>query len=492
MTRKMPSNVQDIKDFLIRRVRWILGALLIVPPLVFVAGHFWPKQYRSETMILVDPQSVPEEYVKATVTGDISDRLQTIKEEVMSRTRLLTIAKKNNLYANKNGKLPVESKLLEAMRKDISVDIISGATLKNPIDGFKIAYIAPTPELAQTVTREVADLFIEENLQERDQDAKATEHFIESQVQEARAELQAQDGKIRDFKAAHLGILPEQENANLAMISQYQGLAQQNSEAIDRANQQKVYLQTMLNVSGDPKQARGLSAPTSLQLQLQTDKDQLVALRQKYTDSYPDIVRLREEIARLTEDVKNQPAETSRVAMPGGPNTEQQLEGQLRSTEEEIKSRTERQGQVNSKISSLQSKIENLPAVQQEYESLSRDYSEMQKNYESLLDKEQSSEMAADLEMRNQSEHFRVLDPANYPSVPYSPSQIIVDLCGLAGALLIGLGLAVAAEVRDQTIHTVDEMDSYLDIPVIIALPTVKVDKAYFQDRKNNDLSIAL
>jgi len=98
MTRKPPSNVQEIIDLLLRRKWWIIACVLIVPPLVFVVGMYWPKEYRSETMIMVDQQRVPTEYVKATVTGDVTDRLQTISEEVMSRTRLLTIANKDNLY----------------------------------------------------------------------------------------------------------------------------------------------------------------------------------------------------------------------------------------------------------------------------------------------------------------------------------------------------------------------------------------------------------
>jgi protein tyrosine kinase modulator len=474
MTRKPPSDFHEIMDILIRRKMWIIACLLIVPPLVFIVGQYWPKKYRSETLILVDPQKVPEEYVKATVTGDITDRLQTISDEVMSHTRLLMIANKDDLYQEIREKRGDDG-VINAIRKDISVDVIQGAG--DRVDGFKISYIASTPELAQKVTRQIADLFIQENIKERDQDAESTAQFIQNQVVTARANLTLQDQKIRDFKAAHLGELPEQETANLAMISEYQSLAQQNSDAIDRANQQLVYLQSMLGTNRGQKPPAAPPPPTPLQLQLQAAKSQLAEDRQKYTEAYPDVVRLRSEVATLEAEVQHQSPTERRGAGASKPTMEQQLESQLLATQEEIKSRTERQRGLERQVASLQSKVESLPAVQQQYESLSRDYTEMQKNYASLLTKEQSAGMAAELELHNESERFRVLDPASRPSFPYSPSAVKVNVGGILGALLLGLGLAYLAEMRDPSIHNVDEAEMYLGVPLIAALPSFSLDK---------------
>ena len=179
MTRKPPSNVQEIIDLAVRRKWWIIASVLIVPPLVFVVGWYLPKQYRSETMIMVDQQRVPAEYVKATVTGDVTDRLQTISEEVMSRTRLLTIANKDNLYGKTREKYG-DDVALAAMRKDITVDIIKGANDRSPIDGFKIAYIATTPKMAQRVTQQIADLFIQENVKEQARTRRARNNSSET------------------------------------------------------------------------------------------------------------------------------------------------------------------------------------------------------------------------------------------------------------------------------------------------------------------------
>jgi polysaccharide chain length determinant protein (PEP-CTERM system associated) len=364
------------------------------------------------------------------------------------------------------------------MRKDITVDVIKGANDRSPIEGFKIAYTAPTPQVAQKVTQQIADLFIAENIKERDQDAEGTEAFIENQLVKARANLAAQDEKIRNFKASHLGTLPEQEAANLSMISQYESLAQENSGAIDRANQQQVYLESMLNVNGATKEAAGAPpAYTPLQLRLQAAENELSAARQKYTDSHPDVIRLRDEVATLKAEVGHQPANAPRAASLSGPTMDQQLQSQLLATQQEIKSRNKRQQELEKAIGALQGKVQSLPAVQQEYESLSRDYSEMQKNYESLLQKEQASGMAAELERHNESERFRVLDPASYPTSPYWPNLLLIKAGGLFGALLLGLGLAFLAEMRDPTIHNADEAESYLTVPLIVALPSLRLSK---------------
>lgn len=475
MARTPPSNLPEIVAMLIRRKAWIVTCLLVVPPLVYLAGRALPKKYRSETVILVDPQRVPEDYVKA-ITGDATDRLQTISEEVMSRTRLLTIANKDGLYQDLRQKYGDDS-AIDSIRKDITVDVIKGANDRSPIEGFKIAYIASSPQVAQKVTQQIADLFIAENIKERDQDAEGTETFIENQLVKARADLAAQDEKIRNFKASHLGTLPEQEAANLSMISQYQSLAQENSGAIDRANQQQVYLQSMLNVNGATKQTAVAPLPTPLQLQLQAAENELSAARQKYTDSHPDVIRLRDEVATLKAEVSHQPANDPRPASPSGPTIDQQLQSQLLATQQEIKSRAERQQELEKAIGALQAKVQSLPAVQQEYESLSRDYSEMQKNYESLLEKQQASGMAAELERHDESERFRVLDPASYPTSPYWPNLFLVNAGGFAGALLLGLGLAFLAEMRDPTIHNADETESYLTVPLIVALPSLQLNK---------------
>ena len=430
-------------------------------------------------MILVIPQKIPDEYVHATVTEDVADRLQTITEEVMSRTRLQKIIDDLHLYPKLQGKVSKED-IIATMRKDIEVEV---STKEHPDSrrsggaSFKIAYLGPTPEVAQRVTDEIANLFIQENLKSRAEQAQGTNKFIGNELDKARADLAVQEEKIRQFKASHLGSLPEQSASNLQLISQYQSLAQANSEAIDRAHQQKVYLQSMLNMSGVGKGAAAVVAPppTPLQLELQKAKQDLSAARQKYTDSHPDVVRLQEQVAELEQEVKSQPASAVAAASSSaaGPNMVQQLQSQLAAIEQEIKARTGRQQQLEGQLSSLQGRVENLPAVESQFADQNRDYLATQKNYDSLVEKQSASAMAAELERHDQSEQFRILDPANLPSRAYSPNLAIINGAGFLASVIIGLLLAFYMELRDDTIHDADDLTRYLSIPMLTTVPRI-------------------
>lgn len=483
MSRMPPSSPADILALVLRRKWWIMIPLLTIPTIVFVVSSRLPRSYRSETVILVDPQKIPAEYVKATVTGDVADRLQNIREEVMSRTRLQRIADDLGLYQEIRGKTNKDG-LIAAMRKDITVELIRGANDRNPVGGFKISYTSSTPEMAQKVTQQIANLFIEENLQARGQQAQGTNEFIQSELQKARDALKQQEAKISAFKAAHFGSLPEQEASNLQLIGQLQSLAEANGQAMDRATQQRVYLQSMLNISGSGDKAEIARTLSPAQAELQTKRAQLNVSEQRYTSSHPDVIRLRNEVAMLEQEVQSEPKGKAAPLGSTGPNVAQQFESQLASIQQEIRMRTARQAQLEGQIHSLQARIAVVPAVQGQFADLNRDYEGLQKNYQSLIEKEQSSGMAAELELHEQSERFRILDPASRPSSPSSPNLLLINGAGIAGALLIGFSLAFIRDMTDPTIHTPEECDRYLDVPLIVTIPAISAGSTKTAERR--------
>lgn len=475
MSRVPPSSLADIVALIRRRKWWIVVPLLAIPPLVFFVGSRIPRKYRSETVILVDPQKIPTEYVKATA-GDVADRLQNIREEVMSRTRLQRIADDLGLYQEIRNKSSQDA-IITAMRHDISVDLIRGANDKNPVGGFKISYTSLSPTMAQKVTQQIANLFIEENLHARGQQAQGTNEFIQSELEKSREALKEQEAKISAFKAAHFGSLPEQEASNLQLIGQLQSLAEANSQAIDRATQQRVYLQSMLNINGNGDKSEIARPLSPAQVELQAKQAQLNAAEQRYTPSHPDVMRLQNEVRMLEQKVRDEPKGKIVSVGSTGPNVAQQFESQLASIQQEIRMRTERQTQLEGQIHNLQARIAVVPAVQGQFADLNRDYEGLQKNYQSLIEKEQSSGMAAELELHEQSERFRVLDPASLPSSPSSPNLLLINAAGICGALLIGFALAFLIDMMDPTIHTPEECDRYLNVPLIVTIPAITVGR---------------
>jgi succinoglycan biosynthesis transport protein ExoP len=469
----MPSSPVEYTGLFQRRKWWILCSVFTISSAVAGVSLILPKNYRSETLILVEPQKIPEDYVRATVTSDATDRLQTISEEIMSRTRLETIIHDLNLYPDLQGKKSGDE-IVATMRKDITVDVITDAhPEKHSVGAFKIAYVAPTPLIARQVTQEIADLYIEENLRVRTQQAVGTNQFIDNEVIKARSDLEEQEAKIKQFNAEHLGALPEQEQSNLQLIGQYQSLSQANNEAIDRATQQRAYLQSMLNISGPNKGSIPSFGVSGTQTDLEKKRQELAEAEQRYTDAHPDVIRLKREVMILEQAAHGQPRE-SIADVPPGSDMPQQLRSQLVAIQQEIKSRSAREIALEARIRGLQERIAIQPEVQSQFADLNRDYQAMQKNYQSLEEKSEASGMAAQLESHNESEQFRIIDAADLPSRPYSPNLLIINGAGLLVSMMTGMLLALFAELRDSTIHDSDELERYLSIPLVAAIPKIR------------------
>jgi succinoglycan biosynthesis transport protein ExoP len=276
--------------------------------------------------------------------------------------------------------------------------------------------------------------------------------------------------------------LPEQEQTNLQMVGQYQSLEQSNSEAIDRATQQRTYLQSMLNVSSSrEKNAAAPLSPT--QIELQKKKQELASARQKYTDSHPEVVRLQGDVAALQQQVASEP----KLSASDGPTASQaeQFKSQLASVDQEIKERTSRESELEGQIRSLQGRVNVTPDVEAEFADLNRDYQVMQKNYQTLSEKQNASGMAAELEHHSQSEQFRVLDPATMPTTPYSPNMLLIDGGGIVVALLLGLALALFIEIKDVAIHDAGDIEQYLSVPLISSIPAIGGDASKSMSRFN-------
>ncbi|HEX4020244.1 MAG TPA: hypothetical protein VHX63_03790 [Acidobacteriaceae bacterium] len=471
MNRELPTSYDGIRALLQRRWKLFIFPVVLVPIVVFLIGLKLPKEYRSETLILVEPQKIPSDYVKATVTTDVTSRLQTIREEVMSRTRLITVIHELNLG---HGSLTPEQldDLVRKMRKNITVDIIADPRADHPgVGSFKISYLANTPKGAQLVTQRIAQLFIQEDLKQLNQQAFGTDQFMSAQLDQARQAMAEQDARIQAFKSAHMGSLPEQEQANLQLISQQQALMESNDEAISRASQQKAYLDSLMSIGIDGKASPLPPQQTPLQRQLQAAQTQLAVAQRTYTDQYPDVIRLKREVASLTAQVAHERKQPVAAMSATGPTIADQAKSQLVSLNQEIQQRTERQKLIEAQIQQLQNRVEALPAVEQQFQELNQVYQTLKDNYDSLAKKQQSASMADELEKQNDSEQFRFLDPPSLPTRAYFPNMILLNLAGIAAGLLVGIAAALIAELTDPTIHSREEVTTYLQLPCLATIP---------------------
>ena len=464
-----------------RRMWWVILPVVILPVLAYLVSLKIPNRYTSKTTVLVEQQKVPDNFVKSVMTEDISVRLATMREQILSRSRLQPIIERFGLFKADVGKVPMEE-LVDKMRKLITLTPMQpDGARRAGMPGFSISYTAENARLAQQVCAEITSMFMSENLKAREQSAVGTTDFLKSQLAEAKLSLDEQDAKLADFKVKYTGQLPEQEQTNLSMLTTLTSQLEAANQQLARAQSDKTYSESMLGQQIAAWHASKVTtSPETLDHQLSSLQSQLVTLRSKYTEEHPDIVKLKSEIAKVRKQISENAEATAGLssrdeskASPNEPPQLQQLRLQIRQLEGVIKERGADQQRIRQQIAIYQSRIQLSPRVEEQYKQLTRDYSTAQKNYDDLLNKKTQSEMATDLERRQQGEQFRVVDPPNLPEKPSYPNRLKFIAFAVVAGLGIGAGMVFILEVQDKALRTQRDIEFYLQLPTLAMVPPV-------------------
>ncbi|HKW16960.1 MAG TPA: hypothetical protein VJO35_05580 [Terriglobales bacterium] len=472
-----------------RRHLYFLGPLFLGWLAVWGASWVLPARYKSTTLILVEQPTMPKDYVTPNVNDDLQERLQSITQQILSRTRLLHIIDELNLYAADRGN--VDEKV-ERMRKDIDIELVKDA--QNRITAFNIFYTARDPHVAQQVTSEVTNLFINENLEVRQQQSEDTTKFLQSQLEDARQDLATQEEKIREFKGQHLQELPSQQASNLQILAGLQSQLQTEEDGLGAAQQQHVYLQSLLN------QYRSLQAPfgtngtkqglPAIDQELEKLRSQLADLRSRYTDQHPDVRKVKDQIAQtekmreqLLAELKakqNDASEQDASAINTRPTGDlaqatpiAQVQSQLQANEIETKNRQKSIAGLQEKIADYQARLNQEPMREQQLADLTRGYDQTKANYDDLLKKKNESEMATNMEKLQQGERFRIIDPPSLPLKPDFPNRLKFCGMGLGVGLLLGLGVIALLEMMDDRLYGEKEIKDLIPVPVISEIPAI-------------------
>lgn len=475
--------------------KWLvlLVFILVSGTTAYVAWRM-PNIYTSETVILVDPQKVPENYVKPTVTGDVRNRLGTLSQQILSATRLQKIIETLNLYPDERREMARED-VLSRMRKDISVNVLSEFAGGQDLQAFRVGYSGSDPKLVAQVANELAALFIEENLKAREQQATGTAEFLGNQLEETRKTLEAQENKLRDFKLRHIGEMPEQQQATLQILGQLQAQLQVENDALSRAEQQRSYLQSMLAtqsiapvVDMDNAEPRRKAAATQSRGRSPADvaRARLASLRQRYSDEHPEIRKLLRQIEDYEAEAAKQepepePAEQvaeaepvkRTVPMPGRVSNPV-LESQLRAVDAEIAKHKEEKQRLGKLVGGYQSKLEAIPVREQEMTNLVRDYEISKDHYKKLLENQMSAQTATQLEIRQKGERFTILDPAQPAERPSRPNRMLINGVGSVAGLVLGLFLALATEFLGMSITSPDQITAIAGVAVLEVIPVIQ------------------
>lgn len=490
----VPGKQYSIEDYLsiAWRRKWLIAIPFVVVSIVTaVVARYLPNRYRAEAVLQVVPQRVPTDYVQPTVTSLPEERLRSLYQQILSRTRLEQVIRDFELYADERREMIMED-VIQLMRSEINIDI---PQRNESTAAFRVSYVGNDARTVMRVTERLTSLFIEENLKDRERLAEGTDQFLDTQLQEARNRLIEQEKKLEAYRRQHSGELPSQVQSNLQVVQNAQLQVQAIVQSIAQDRDRKLMLERLLadahaappivpsETPSNPAAPGALAGATAAQ-QLETARAMLRALQLRLKEEHPDIVRLKRTIAELEAKADEEalqrpvsgdapvaqgvtPAEAARLARI------RDMRLEIESLDRQIAQKQKEEERLRGVSSDYQRRLAAAPTRESELIELTRDHQTLLNLYTQLLAKKENARMAVNMERRQIGEQFRIIDPARLPERPFSPNRPQIYAMGLLGGLLLGFGLVGFLEYRDTSLRSEGDVLASLALPVLAMIPAM-------------------
>ena len=480
-------TLRDITE-LIAQNRW----LLLIPfaiglATVPVLARFAPERYRSEALLLVIPQQVPEDYVTPTMTQTIEERLPAITDQILSRSRLEQIIQQLDLYPEERAREVMED-VVQKMRLDIQTSAALPASgPQREVNSIRVSYVSDNAERARQVTERLASLYIEQNLKDRENQADSTSQFLTTQLDAAKRRLVEQEKKLEEYRKSNAGQLPSQLQGNLQAIQTASLQVQSLNESMNRAQERRLLIERQIADSqivaapvpaGTPENP----APLSTAQQLEVSRARLALMLQRYTPSHPEVASLERTILDLVAKLESETpvgavVEQKKPVTPAEAAQQKRildLQAELTVIDYQLTANRAEAARLNALIAEYQAKIDVLPTRESELVELTRDYSTMQAAYTNLLVKREDAMLASNLERRQIGEQFKLLDTASMPERPFNQTQRLgIMSSGAIAGLVLGCLIVGLREYRDSSFRGEEETLRTLSIPVLALIPAM-------------------
>ena len=535
----------DLGDYLAafkRRRAMVVLIAGIVFALGLVTAFVWPPTYQSSATILIEEQEIPTELIASTVTSYASQRIEVISQRVMSRTNLLEIVEKYNLYESERKRNTIEDVLTE-MREDIGVDMIT-ADVMDPRTGrpaaatiaFTLGFKSESPTQAQKVANELTTLYLNENLKSRTEKAAETYDFLTAESTRLSEEISRLEAKMAEFKERNIKTLPELRDLNTQVLERTEREISEVDTQIRTLEERKIYLEGQLgmldpyssgevlspsarldalrteyihlasryspdhpDVTSTKREIKALEMETGqyasaddLRAELDVLRKQLSVAQQTYTDEHPDVKSLKRQIATLENDLKNPPPASKQTSAPASANNPAYvtMQSQLAAANSEIRSLKTKRSQLVEKIREYESRLFQTPKSEQEYSAIVRNLDHATRRHQDIRAKQMTAEVGQEMEKERKGEKFTLIDPALLPEEPVSPNRPAIIFLSLVLALGAGVGSAAVAESVDSTIRGTKGIIATLHMAPLAVIPYMANTAETAAQRRNRMIMI--
>lgn len=544
------KTLQDYLAILSRRKFPMLVTMMAVFLFGVVVALVWPPTYRSSATILIQEQEIPVDLVRSTVTSFAAQRIQVISQQVMTRSNLMQIIEKYNLY-EKERKRKTTEEVLDTMRNDIGLNMID-ADVVDPRSGrpmaatiaFTLSYEGQFPDATQRVAGELTSLYLAENLKTRKEKASETVIFLTDEAEKLSQSITESEAKLAEFKEKNAGSLPELSALNFSTLDRTERELDQINAESNALEERYAFLESQLaqinplsmmqSSTGerilDPasrlksltaeyasltakyseehpdvvkikREIEGLQQQTGIESgtaetakELSNARTELATVQQKYSADHPDVIRLKKVVSELEKQLNSADRLPEQKAMIGKPDNPAyiQVQSQLDSVKTQISSARERKQKLKEKLAEYEARVAQAPQVERDYLALSREHENALRRYQDLKARQMEAQIGQELEDESKGESFQLIDPAQFPEQPVKPNRIAITFLSLIFAIACGLGYALVAEALDGTIRGVKGIAVLLTAAPLAVIPEIFVPSDYYRRKKFNKIAVTV
>lgn len=522
------QNLQAYVAILHRRRTPIVLVGGILLGLSLAAAFLWPATYKSMATILIEEQEIPSELVHSMITSYADQRIETIKQQVMSRTTLWKVVEQYNLYQDLRRTNPAEE-VVRRFTKDIAVEVISADVVdkrtQHPTKAtiaFTVAYQSNSPDLAQKVANELTSLFLGENLKSRERQVQEATSFLQQEAENLSKHISEVDEKIATFKQRASGALPELMPLNLQLLNQSDRELTDSDQQIRSLEERKNYLQgelatikpntPIMSVTGErildsAERLRGLRAEyagasanrspehpdvfkmrqeiealekeTGQPIEIEEATKQLIDARASRATfskhlgkDHPDVVQARRTIEALEQEVRQLSSVPLRkpILRPENP-AYINLQAQLNSVTSSLNALRTTRAAVKRRLEDYAARLERTPEMEPGYLFLTRDRDTSGQKYQDIRSRLLEAKVSEGLEVQQKGERFSLIDPPSLPEKPDKPNRSAIVLLGFILALAGGIGSGAALELLDHSIRTPEQLTRLTQLSPLAVIP---------------------
>lgn len=485
MATEYEFTLTDYLSILKRRWLQMLAVFIVVLLTAIAVAMLMAPVYKSTGTILVEAQQIPVDVIKATVTGYADERIEVIKQRVMTRDNLYRIINKYKLYPRKIDS-ETTSTLIDFMRQSISVDILN-ADVQNANGGkatiaFKVGFEYEKPDVAHKVANEIVTLFLDENVKARTLKATETTEFLTQEVGNLKKELENVENRVATYKQQNSDSLPEHMELYMGMLHQ----SELDIKEIDRdykSTQEELrYLDVdfaTANASAKKTTVKGNASE-----ELNKAKANLEIAQATYKDTHPAVRALKRQIENLEKTSGSNVDENM-----DKPDLDSQLvlgkiRAQIEAGKVRLNSLAQQKKSTQDKIAQLQAQVIKSPLVEKGLSGLMRDYENAKSKYEEVKSKQLNAKIAENLEQENKAERFSLIEPPIFPDKPIRPNRIKIMALGVLAALGSALGIAGLLELLEGKLRGVEAITSVIGVRPLVVVPYIYTQQEL--NRKRN------